>query len=317
MKLSIVIPAYNAENYIERAIASALIVSDAMHYEIIVVNDGSIDRTHEVVQDIVSKNANVILIDQSNSGAMVARARGAMAATGEYVIFCDADDTLETKNIIQFVEYAFVNDADIVVGCSHDFSKDGAVDFIQKNKVSGIVSSSTFIENILKSKIIFGPACKLFNRRIITEECFSLPNDIVFNEDLYMNIALAANAKKIIVDSDLVVYNHLTDNPDSITHTKSQNEEQWIKLFQIILEKLNNIGNIDKYAYIVFVCDRLRTNYYNRGRRFKLNSAVLQLLNGIDSSSISFREKLTIELLRHPRLTTLYYFIFKFRSRYL
>lgn len=86
--ISVIIPAYNADIYIEQCLSS-LFCQTYKHLEIIVVDDGSTDRTSEIV-----KTFPVKLIRQENQGVSVARNRGISEATGEYIHFVDADDYL-------------------------------------------------------------------------------------------------------------------------------------------------------------------------------------------------------------------------------
>lgn len=91
--LSVIIPAYQAEKTIARAIKSVLTI-DVDSLEVIVVNDGSTDSTSEMVRSIVSFDKRVNLIEQSNSGRSVARDVGFRAANGDWIMFVDADDFL-------------------------------------------------------------------------------------------------------------------------------------------------------------------------------------------------------------------------------
>ena len=89
MKFSVVIPLYNKEHYIEKAIESVLAQTD-QNYEILVVNDGSTDRSLETAQKYASDRVHII--DQPNQGVSVARNTGILNASGEYIAFLDADD---------------------------------------------------------------------------------------------------------------------------------------------------------------------------------------------------------------------------------
>lgn len=92
-KISIVVPAYNCETYIADCLESiAGQTFDA--YEVIVVNDGSSDRTEEIVRDFIKKDKRLRLLHQENAGPSAARNRGIRSASGKYIMFCDADDTL-------------------------------------------------------------------------------------------------------------------------------------------------------------------------------------------------------------------------------
>lgn len=93
-KISVIIPVYNGEQFIETAINS-VINQTYTNYEIIVVNDGSVDNTREIVNKIAFKNEKIKLINKENAGVSVARNIGVRETTGEYLTFLDADDKLE------------------------------------------------------------------------------------------------------------------------------------------------------------------------------------------------------------------------------
>lgn len=90
--VSVVIPIYNSEPYLERCLESIL----NQHYsniEIVLVNDGSTDKSQEICQDYVGKNPDRIrLLNQPNQGASIARKNGILAARGTYIVFMDSDD---------------------------------------------------------------------------------------------------------------------------------------------------------------------------------------------------------------------------------
>ncbi len=98
MKLSIIIPAYNVEQYIEKCLKSCL-EQDISHtdYEIIVVNDGSPDGSLAIAERIAATATNITIISQKNGGLGAARNTGLQAAKGEYVWFIDSDDWIETN----------------------------------------------------------------------------------------------------------------------------------------------------------------------------------------------------------------------------
>ncbi len=98
MKLSILIPLYNKEKYIERCLKSLLDQDiSPSEYEIIIVDDGSKDSSAQIVENYAEKNANIHLISQQNQGPSVARNRCLEAAKGNYLYFLDADDYLATN----------------------------------------------------------------------------------------------------------------------------------------------------------------------------------------------------------------------------
>ena len=94
MKLSIIVPAYNIEKYIEETITSLLSIKFDEQYEIIVINDGSTDSTEDIIKRITEKDLRVRLITIKNAGVSNARNVGIDNSTGEYLSFVDGDDTV-------------------------------------------------------------------------------------------------------------------------------------------------------------------------------------------------------------------------------
>lgn len=98
MKLSIVIPVYNVEKYIEKCLNSCVNQDLSKDdYEIIVVNDGSPDNSLSIVNEIAKAHSNIIIIDQKNQGLSGARNNGLKQAKGDYVWFVDSDDWIENN----------------------------------------------------------------------------------------------------------------------------------------------------------------------------------------------------------------------------
>ena len=103
-KVSVVIPAYNAEKYISKSITSVL-NQDYENIEIIIVNDGSSDNTKDIVSAFAKKNKRIIFINSENNGANISRKMGIDAASGEYIMFLDSDDMYEKNAVSTIVKY--------------------------------------------------------------------------------------------------------------------------------------------------------------------------------------------------------------------
>ena len=91
--LSIIIPSYNVERFIERTL-ELLILQNLDECEVIVVNDGSSDKTFEIARDVAKKDSHIKVLTQENKGVSVARNVGMEKAIGKYIYFMDSDDTL-------------------------------------------------------------------------------------------------------------------------------------------------------------------------------------------------------------------------------
>ncbi len=115
IQLSIILPIYNVEPYLEKCIRSLEnqdISKDT--YEIICVNDGSPDNSKSIVEELQKEFTNIILINQENQGVSVARNNGIREANGFYLFFVDPDDAIEENCLKKLIHYANTNNYDVV-----------------------------------------------------------------------------------------------------------------------------------------------------------------------------------------------------------
>lgn len=115
-KLSIIVPVYNAEQYIRPCIESIFRqgLSDE-DYELIIVNDGTPDKSMLKIADLLSLHTNVTIVNQENQGLSVARNNGLARATGEYILFLDSDDILIEATLPIMLKKALTSKADMVI----------------------------------------------------------------------------------------------------------------------------------------------------------------------------------------------------------
>lgn len=116
MKLSIIVPVFKVEDYIRPCLESILRQGlDDDCYEIIIINDGTPDKSMEVIADIIQAHHNIQVIEQENQGISIARNNGLEKASGEYVLFIDSDDLFIDNSISYLLDKAFLSKADLVV----------------------------------------------------------------------------------------------------------------------------------------------------------------------------------------------------------
>ena len=125
-KVTVVITAYNIEQYIERCLQS-VDEQTYKNYEVIVVNDGSSDRTGIIAEDYCKEKRQFYYMRQDNAGVSVARNAGIERATGVFIIFVDGDDYLDTNAIQEYIA-AIDEDTDILCSCCHAFTEDSVYD---------------------------------------------------------------------------------------------------------------------------------------------------------------------------------------------
>lgn len=116
IRLSIIVPVYNVEKYIRPCIESIFKQDiDEDSFEVIIVNDGTKDKSMEIIQDIIERHKNIIIINQKNQGLSVARNKGIAAAKGQYIFMPDSDDLLIENSLKPLLELAIDSQADVVV----------------------------------------------------------------------------------------------------------------------------------------------------------------------------------------------------------
>ena len=111
--ISVIVPVYNVEKYVEECVESIL-NQTLKNTEVLIVNDGSTDKSNELVNNLANKDNRITVINQSNKGLSIARTVGVNLARGEYVSFIDSDDWIEKSMCEEMYKSAKNNNCDIV-----------------------------------------------------------------------------------------------------------------------------------------------------------------------------------------------------------
>lgn len=208
--ISVIIPVYNAEAFLNNCIES--VVSQTLsNIEIILVNDGSIDNSFELMRKWESKDSRIICINQDNHGVTRARKRGVEVASAKWITFVDADDELPNDAL----ENMFLQsgDCDIVIGQCY---------FVGKTKwpfpkFIATLTKKKYVQLLLQRKQIhWGPYAKLIKRELFKNDVLNIPRFITNGEDFLMNLQLAAQCNSVtIIDKD--VYNYIRREGSAVT----------------------------------------------------------------------------------------------------
>jgi glycosyltransferase involved in cell wall biosynthesis len=186
MKLSIIVPVYNVEKYVERCIRSIMSqkLSSNDEFEVVIVNDGSLDNSMAIVNNLVNSYENVKVIDQDNKGLSIARNVGMQNCTGDYVWFVDSDD------------WILPNSVNTIIGIFKKFETVDAISFLLNSiyeETNEIVTGHhnnylEKVETIAGSEYIFlkggfAPVQRFaFRKQFLTDNNFTfLPG--IFHED--------------------------------------------------------------------------------------------------------------------------------------
>ena len=236
MKLSVVIPLYNAEKYISTCLDSVLNqnISKSV-YEIVIVNDGSKDNSLQKVEEYAKKHSNISIYNQKNSGVAKARNIGVEKAKGTFIYFLDADDYIASNTFEIFID-KLNDDIDLVAFIAIQTNKTD-LNEIQKNEINN--TSNEIIEGVdFIEKYGFKDAVGWF----MVRKQFLLDKNLQYLEgkmleDISFNIKLLTKVKRVLY-LPIDVYRYVNRENSIMTKTNAKHFKKIISDYERILIEL-------------------------------------------------------------------------------
>lgn len=233
IKVSVIIPVYNTELYLNQCIDSILSQSFS-DYELILVDDGSTDRSADICKAYVSRDARIKYFYQNNSGASVARNLGIEACEGEYITFVDSDDWIDCDYLESMVNS--IDGYDIVQIGNHVYTSDGTINRGDQNNelLPFEIEGYELCRALLEGKYQTGgvPWGKLYRRELWESERF--PNMQRF-EDVAVLYKIYWHAKKVRF-LKTGKYCYRSQRPGSIMH--SPFSLKWLEIIDVEEERV-------------------------------------------------------------------------------
>ena len=238
-KVSVIVPVYNGEKCIKRC-AESILNQDYPELELILIDDGSRDRSWEIMQAIAAADHRVKAIHQDNGGVSSARNRALAEASGTYVQFADVDDWLPmdaTKLLVREME---AQSADLAVG---DFYRvvDGNVSEKGSIETSGTLTLQQYADEMMlaPADLYYGVLWnKLYRRDIIERYGIRMDENISYSEDMIFNLEYLLHVKKIAILKAPVYY---------YQYTKGSLVDQSLNLSSTIKMKKSVIGYYNEF----------------------------------------------------------------------
>ena len=193
IKVSVVMSVYNAEKYLKRSIESIL-NQTLKELELILVNDGSKDRSIDICREYEQKDSRIIVVDKKNEGACIARNTGIHLAKGEYLQLVDADDYCELNMLEEQYELAKSTNAEVVMcGLKYDISlKNGEVlyeeDHYQNAVLTGRLEIKEVMMDIINNMLFNYTHNKLYNLNFLKENKLQFTEWLPIDQDTNFNI---------------------------------------------------------------------------------------------------------------------------------
>lgn len=191
LKYSVIIPAYNAEDTIERCLQS-LLAQKRNDVEIIVINDGSTDKTANIINNIAESNKTVVCLHQANGGVSNARNNGLSRATGTYITFVDSDDWV-TEDYFSELD-KMEPDTDL---CYFQFEGSNEEEVALFRKINSCTTWVDKMKLLLSSRIIMKPTNKRFTREIIDSNNLQFIEGLHISEDFNFGLLYSVHCKSI------------------------------------------------------------------------------------------------------------------------
>lgn len=308
--LSIIVPVYNAEKTINRCIKSIIETEIKFDYEIILINDGSKDKSFSILKKWSQEYKNIYVYDQKNQGVSVARNQGISGATGEWIMFVDADDFL-LEDWSAIVEKYINSTYDWII--------------FNQQEIEGVYNEIETITGVVKGTYMGNPFSKLYKREQIQKYNLLYQENIINGEDALFNLEYYLSCKDVHYVKESI-YSYCingTSATNSFNNKFIKSDMLYQKKLQSILMKLQG-----KYEYILKInilnAWLVFFDRYSRAKKYDIdnfemlrnNAIYRETLNQYSKYSKYFSslKRILLFLLKYKRYK-LVYIVYKLKNR--
>lgn len=270
MGLSVIVPVYNGEKYIEDCLNS-IINQTYNDLQIIVINDGSKDNTKSIISNMAKKDSRIEIINKENGGVSSARNLGLEYVKKDFVTFVDSDDTLDEDMYEILMQYANSEEFDIV-HCGYKRINNNGIKLV--NGTGNVIIQEKYeaLECIIDGKL-FVPALwnKIYKKSLFDNVRFD--ESLKINEDVLVNYELFKNSDKSIF-IDEAKYNYFEREESACKNTNDvKKSEDCLKVAKKISDDCKN-SSLNKNAinkYLGCLIGLYRSYYYSKDNIYKTN----------------------------------------------
>jgi glycosyltransferase involved in cell wall biosynthesis len=277
MKYSVIIPVYNSEKTIKRCIESITLQNRA-DVEIIIINDGSTDKTESICKALQTAHENIIYITKENGGVSSARNSGLSVATGEYVMFVDSDDYVDSKCFDTIDKYIKSNADFYQFGFS--IVANGLVKEIREFsecKINTPSEKETFLSDGVVTRSINSPWAKIYKRKIIDAENLRFPQELSVGEDLTFVFSFLLSTEKIERLTDKIYFADI-GNAESLSRKYREDlSEQLIGVYDGMVKALQK--------------SKTKSKQLDRSLAWLFYRNAYSVINDLTKSSLTFLER--------------------------
>ena len=270
--VSVIVPIYNVERFLERCFESIL-SQTYKNFEIIAIDDGSKDNSPAILDQWAKKDSRIKAFHQKNAGVATTRNNGLKLAQGEYVLFVDSDDTISPTGIERLASKAIYNNLDIAYGAGFRISITGKVP-VPTNKplhlLDKVLTGPQYLEEAMRNKAFNnGVWNKLYNRTFLIEnECW-FKEGLVYEDILWSPVVFLKARRVQFVDIDFanifVRHGAITQDPYNLSIRHHDSLYIFDTLKEIYLSA--NISDEQRLVFMDYLANR-RINLLKNYRAF-------------------------------------------------
>lgn len=314
-KVSVIIPVYNVEQYLEQCLDS-IVNQTLKEIEIIIVDDGSTDGSGEIVDKYKEKYTNVVAIHKEHKGPGAARNLGMACAQGEYLYFMDSDDCLDINALKMLYQEAEQKDLDLLLFSGVAFTEDKRLKSIvyrfcylrTKHLYTVMSGKDGFVLTHAEGEYITSVCTRFYNRMYLKKINLKYSENIIHEDEDFGFLTLAM-AEKIEIIEDVFFYRRLRQNSIMTSRQGKRGIEGYMYAWNCVMEFYNNCewSNREKEELFLFAVKYLfdMTRVYgesDRKERRKCNDlirvldSIIKETDLIHNYSISCKKRLQIKL---------------------
>ncbi|EID25777.1 MULTISPECIES: glycosyltransferase family 2 protein [Streptococcus] len=250
-KISVIVPVYNVEAYLERCVESILQQTYA-HFELILINDGSTDSSGQICDHLASQYENIKVYHIENAGVSNARNMGIQLATGSWVTFIDSDDFVTQDYLATLASAVEGLNVGFVIAPLHHI-KNGVVTDLppHSGKTELWSTEETMKELLMTTRTSFFPVAKLFKRDLLADDKFNTNYHLAEDALFLTELLLKTRCSCVFIDKPVYYYDH---REGSATTSVNRHVFDTIEVYKQIIAQVSQAFPNLKYELINREC---------------------------------------------------------------
>ena len=250
-KISVIVPVYNVEAYLERCVESILQQTYA-HFELILINDGSTDSSGQICDHLASQYENIKVYHIENSGVSNARNMGIQLATGSWVTFIDSDDFVTQDYLATLASAVEGVNVGFAIAPLHHIKNGIVTDLPSYSGKTELWSTEeTMKELLMTTRTSFFPVAKLFKRDLLADEKFNTNYHLAEDALFLTELLLKTRCSCVFIDKPVYYYDH---REGSATTSVNRYVFDTIEVYQQIIAQVSQAFPNLKYELINREC---------------------------------------------------------------